>query len=221
MKKKRYRMRRKTKAIIGIILCLVLLGANIALRGYTLTKNTLLEHMAEYNSTGELENVMELPRLSLKGAESHRFYLLENDNCFAMMGVQFNLLHGWLDDPCLIVEKDDTKPLDIAYHNFSTVDDEDKEQMRIIGRVNDESISYVEVEINYATAGANQTLEKTTMKTDKYIEYEGQRYFFMESIRVLGLSEYIMLPIIANAYNAEGELVYTQELFIGLDTSMG
>ncbi len=221
MKKKRYQMRRKTKAIIGIIVCLVLLFANIALRDYTLTKNTLLEHMADYHSTGELEKVMELPRLSLKGTDNHQFYLMENENCFAMMSVQFNLFHGWLDGPCLIVEKDETKPLDIAYNSFSSADDEDKEQMRIIGRINDESISYVEVEINYATAGANQTLEKTTMKTDKYIEYDGQRYFFMESIRVLGLSEHIVPPLIANAYNADGELVCTQEINIGQGTSMG
>ena len=46
-------------------------------------------------------------------------------------------------------------------------------------------------------------------------------YFFMEAIRVLGLSECIMPPIVAYAYNAEGSLVYTQEIVKGQSTSMG
>lgn len=221
MKKKRFAIRRKTKAIIGLILCLALLVANIALRDYTLSKNTVLEHLEDYYSTGELELVTELPALSLEGTSNYRFLLMEGEDCIAMMSIYYNLLHGWLDGPCLIVETDDTKPLDIAYNSFTCYDDENKEQMRIIGRVNDSSISYVEVEISYRTTGSAQAVETQVLSSGEFIAHGGEQYLFIDSVRILGNFEHMTYPIVAKAYNASGDLVYTQEIVSGQGTSIG
>lgn len=220
MKKKRYQMRRKTKAIIGMILCLVLLGANMALRGYALTKNAALEYMEDYYSTGELELVAELPGLSLKNRANYRFYLLEAEDCFAMMSINFSLLYGWLDGPCLIVEKDEAKPLNIAYNDFSSSDDTDMAQIRAFGFVSDPEISRVEVEICFTPVGGH-TLEKATMEIEQFIQRGNVRYFILDHTYVQNDYKIIMPPLIANAYNADGELVYSEEINYGQSTSMG
>ena len=220
MKKRRYKMRRKTKAIVGLVLCFVLLGANLTLRNYRFTKDSVLEFMEEYRSTGDLELIMELPRLPLDDREDYRFYLMENNDCFAMMSINFNLLYGWLDGPCLIVEKDDTKPLNIAYNSFSSTEDEEKKQLRIIGLVNDPDISRLEIDVYTGKINGDQTPKTTTLKTDKFIEFDGKRYFYIEYIFERDTSEYFMPPFNASGFDGNDELVYSQEIHLGQSTFM-
>ncbi len=221
MKKKKYKMKRKTKAIIGIIVCLVLAASNIFLSNYTWTKQTALEELMDYHTTGDVDIVAELPELLIKNKAGYRFYLVENDDCFAMFSINRNFWYGWLDGPCLIIEKDENAPIQVTYNSFTSAQDEDKEMLRVFGLINDVDISRIEVEIYFATTGTDQTLEKLTLKTDKFIECEAQRYFNIDHIYVDKLSEFLMPPFTVNGYNEDGELIYSEEFSYGQSTSIG
>ncbi|MBQ8263326.1 MAG: hypothetical protein IJY96_00945 [Oscillospiraceae bacterium] len=218
---KKHHLKRKTKAIIGIILCISLAAANIALNNRTWTRKSALEDLMDYHSTGEVDIITELPELLIKYKGHYRFYLVENENCFAQFCVNNSFWYGWGDGPCLIVEKYDSKMLQATYNSFISARDEDKEMLRVFGLVRDESISRIEIEINFAVTGADQTLKKLILKTDSFIEYEGVKYFCIDHIYVDKLSEHLMPPFTAMAYNAENELVYSENITLGQSTSLG
>ena len=220
-KTKKFQMKRKTKAIIGIILCLALAAANIALSNLTWTREAAMEQLMEYHSTGEMNTVSPLPGLSIKNKANYRFYLTENEQCLALLSINWNFWHGWLDGPCLIVEKDSSKPIVAAYNSYTSVDDGNNEMLRVFGLIRDESISRIEAEIYFAMTGPAQTLKKETIKTDKFLEYEGLRYFCIDHTYVDKLSEHLMPPFIINGYNDAGELIYTEEFSYGQSTSIG
>lgn len=221
MKKKKYQMKRRTKAIIGLIICIILAASNIALSNYTWTKQAALEDLMEYHSTGELNTVSTLPDLNIKNKANYHFYLMENERCFALFSVNWNLWYGWFDGPCLIVEKDSSKPIVAAYNSYTSAVDKDKEMLRVFGLINDDSISRVEAEIYFAVTGPAQTLEKLTLKTFQYYEYDDQRYFSIDHIYVDKLSEHLMPPFVINGYNDAGELIYSEEFTYGQSTSIG
>lgn len=221
MKKKKYQMKRRTKAIIGLIVCIILAAVNIAFSSYTWTKQAALENLMEYHSTGELETVTPLPDLMIKSKANYRFYLMENERCFALFSVNWNLWYGWFDGPCLIVEKDSSKPIVAAYNSYTSADDADKEMMRVFGLVNDKDIKSVEVDIVFAVTGAGQTLNKLTLKTAQYFEYDGQLYFNIDHVYTDKLSEVLMPPFTVRGYNDAGELIYSEEFTYGQSTSIG
>lgn len=214
-------MNRKTKAIIGMIVCLALAAANIALNNRTWTKQAALDELAEYHATGELASVAELPDLLINNKANYRFYLLENENCFCMFSIGHNFWYGWVDGPSLIVEKDSSKPVVAAYNSYISADDENRELLRVFGLINDDNICRVEAEIYFAVTGPAQTLEKLTLKTFQYYEYDNERYFSIDHIYVDKLSEHLMPPFVINGYNEAGELIYSEEFTCGQSTSIG
>ena len=220
-KKKKSPMRRKTKAIIGIIICLALAAANIALSGYTWTKEAALKEMMEYNATGELDIVSPLPSLGLKNKANYQFYLMENEYCFAMFSINHHLWHGWLDGPCLIAEKDSSQAVQLRYNSFSSSRDIDKDMLRIFGIIRDDEIERLEIEIQIAGFGEVSTLEKLTLQSESFIEYGGDRYVNIDHLFVYGLNDYLQTPFAVRGYNASGEQIYYGDLQLGQSTFLG
>ena len=212
MKRKRSPMRRKTKAILGCIVCLALIFANIALSGYTFTKNRSLDKLMEFHATGKMELVSTVPDISIRYKGKHRFYLMENENNMALLSIGYHILHGWQNGPCFIIEHDHSKAVLAAYNSFSSSGDAEKEQIRAFGVINDKEISYIEIEFKFITDGADQTLENVKLKTDKFFSYGDRKYFFMDYIYRADLSDYFVPGVYVKGFNEKNEMIYCDEI---------
>lgn len=225
MRRKRYALTRRKKALINCAICLALIVASLLLNDYQFTRedgyDSIEPNYSIHYPIYGLEELVSLPKLPLKGTGGYEHSLRVNDYVIVHAGIRFHISLGWCGDHTFVLDcSAEDKPAYIASHEIYSLKD-DTNYLIIFGRVDDPEISKVEAVLwpeSISTQSPAEDMEYLT--TESFISYGGHRYFYIE--HVYSAAEKDAFHVLsANFYNVEGKPVYTENIVQGLFTSMG
>jgi hypothetical protein len=217
MKKQKYYLPRRRKAIKRIALCIVLflIGSFVCNVGFL--PSHALRETEKYYATGKTEVIDRQFGLPVDFTGFGYFVFSANENALMHTPITCIPILSWSRCVAATVDCTEDRPIQAGFHSITG--SKKSGCFVFFGRVDDADIASVEVTIKYVNS--DESVSATVLPVQEFIKKNGQRYFCIWSPKETGEQSSIAAYFTVTGYGADGELIYSTKIDQGGGTVMG